>query len=59
MDAMGLMQFCQDIEHVDVDKSIHQFITLERNSQRIKREVGQHSEVYRRALEEPYEALYT
>jgi polysaccharide pyruvyl transferase WcaK-like protein len=59
MDAMGLTQFCQDIEHVDVDKLIHQFTTLERNSESIKGEVGQQSEVYRRALEDQYEALFT
>jgi polysaccharide pyruvyl transferase WcaK-like protein len=58
MNAMGLTQFCQDIEHVDVDKLIHQLTTLEENSESIKREVSRQSEVWRRALEDQYEALF-
>ncbi len=58
MNAMGLTQFCQDIEHVDVDKLIHQLTTLEKNSESIKREIGRQSEVYRRALEDQYEGLF-
>jgi polysaccharide pyruvyl transferase WcaK-like protein len=58
MNAMGLTQFCQDIEHVDVDKLIHQLTTLEENSEGIKREVSRQSELYRRALEDQYEALF-
>jgi polysaccharide pyruvyl transferase WcaK-like protein len=58
MNSMGLTQFCQDFEHVDVDKLIHQLTTLEESSETIKREVGRQAEVYRQALENQYEALF-
>lgn len=57
MNAMGLTQFCQDIEHVDVDKLIDQLTTLEENSESIKRQLERKAEIYRRALEEQYEGL--
>jgi polysaccharide pyruvyl transferase WcaK-like protein len=57
MSAMGFMQFRQDIQHVDVDKLIDQFTTLEANSEGIRRDLERKSEVYRRDLEAQYEVI--
>jgi len=58
MSAMGMTQFCQDIENVDVDKLIHQLATLEENADSIKRDLDRQSEVYRRHLGEQYEHIF-
>jgi len=54
MGAMGLTQFCQDIEHVDVNKLIDQLTALEDNAESIKHEGERRSQIYRSALEEQY-----
>ena len=37
MSGMGLTEFSQDIEHIDIDKLIGQFTTLEENAENLKR----------------------
>lgn len=58
MGAMGMGQFCQDIENVDVDKLIRQFTALEENTDSIQRDLSRQAEVYRRDLEIQYEHIF-
>ncbi len=58
MSAMGMTEFCQDIENVDVDKLIDQVTALEENAESIKCHLVLQSDLYRRKLEEQYEYIF-
>ena len=59
MKAMGMTEFCQDIENVDVDKLLYQFVTLENNLESIKCDLERQAELNRQELEEQYEYIST
>jgi polysaccharide pyruvyl transferase WcaK-like protein len=58
MKAMGMTQFRQDIENVDVNQLIEQLAALEESSKSIKCELERKSELYRGNLEEQYENIF-
>jgi len=58
MAALGLADFCQDIENIDVDKLIEQFTTIEQCAGILKPQIAQKAEVYRRALEVQYDRIF-
>ncbi len=58
MKAMGMTQFCQDIEKVDVDQLIDQLAALEVGAESIKCGLEQESKLYRAKLEEQYEHIF-
>jgi polysaccharide pyruvyl transferase WcaK-like protein len=58
MSAMGMTEFCQDIENVDVEKLIDQVTALEKNEESIKCRLEQQSDLYRSKLEEQYEYIF-
>lgn len=58
MSAMGMTQFCQDIENVEVDKLIGQLDAIEKGAESIKVALDEKMEVYRSSLEEQYERIF-
>jgi polysaccharide pyruvyl transferase WcaK-like protein len=58
MRAMGMTEFCQDIENVDVNKLIDQLAALEESAESIKCGLERKSELYRGNLEEQYECIF-
>jgi len=58
MNTVGLTQFCQDIEKIDVNKLIEQFTMLEANSDRIVRELRQNAESCQEDLEKQYRIIF-
>lgn len=58
MSAMGLNQFCQDIEHVHVNKLIDQFTALKENAAHFKCELDRKSDTYRQTLEQQYDDIF-
>jgi polysaccharide pyruvyl transferase WcaK-like protein len=58
MKAMGMKQFLQDIENVDVNKLIGQLAALEENAESIKCGLKRKSELYRANLEEQYGYIF-
>jgi len=58
MAGAGMAEFCQDIEHIDVDKLIAQVATLERNATNLKPQLEQKTETFRRDLDEQYDRIF-
>lgn len=58
MRAMGLMRFCHDIEHIDVNALIEQMMFLEEHIENIRCELVGKTEAYRAALDEQYAAIF-
>ncbi len=56
--GVGLTEFSQDIEHIDVDKLISQFMELERNAATLKPHLERRTEAYRKALDEQYDHIF-
>jgi polysaccharide pyruvyl transferase WcaK-like protein len=54
MDGVGLGDFCQDIEHIDVDDLIGKVISIQENAPGIKSRIATKVESYRAALDEQY-----
>lgn len=59
MAAVGLSEFCQDIEHVDVGTLIEQLRRLEEDSVKVTHGIQQVARQYQAALEEQYELIFT
>ena len=59
MRAMGLTRYCHDIEHIDVDALTEQLTFVEEDIESIKCDLDRKTEVYRAALDEQYEAIFT
>lgn len=59
MDAVGLTDFRQDIEKIDVEKMTEQFLALERTADAIKSQISQKADVYRLALDEQYSRIFS
>ena len=58
MSGVGLSEFCQDIEHIDTNKLIAQFIALQQNAENLKSQIEQKGEAYQVALDEQYEHIF-
>jgi polysaccharide pyruvyl transferase WcaK-like protein len=58
MRAMGLTRFCHDIEHIDVDALIEQLSFVEEHIESIRCDLDRTTEVYRKALDEQYDAIF-
>jgi polysaccharide pyruvyl transferase WcaK-like protein len=58
MSGVGLSEFCQDIEHIDTNKLIAQFISLQQNAENLKSQIEQKAEAYQAALDEQYEHIF-
>ena len=58
MSEMGLSEYCQDINHLDVDRLIEQFCELDKNAENLKPHIKQKTEEYRRALDEQYTVIF-
>ena len=58
MSEIGMSEFLQDIQNVDVAKLIDQLGTLEENVETIKCALEQKLELYRRNLEEQYKYIF-
>jgi polysaccharide pyruvyl transferase WcaK-like protein len=54
MSAMGLSEYCQDINHLDANRLIEQFCDLEKNAQKVRSWIKQKRDEFRRALDEQY-----
>ncbi len=58
MAGLGLENFCQDIENIDIDKLIEQFTVLEERAGILKQQIGQKAEAYRQALDDQYDHIF-
>jgi polysaccharide pyruvyl transferase WcaK-like protein len=59
MSAMGLSEFCQDIENIDIGKLDKQMTLLEENADNIKLRIEQKAEEYRKALDHQYNHIFS
>lgn len=59
MAGVGLAEYCQHIEHLDVKKLIDQFIALEENNAILKPFIEQRAEEFRRRLDEQYTVIFS
>jgi polysaccharide pyruvyl transferase WcaK-like protein len=57
MSALGLEAYCQDIENIDLERLTRQLAALETNADRLKLQINQKAEIYRRALDRQYEII--
>jgi len=57
MDALGLSEFCQDIENIDLNRLEKQFAAIEENLTSLRLQILQRSEQYRAALDRQYEEI--
>jgi polysaccharide pyruvyl transferase WcaK-like protein len=57
MASVGLGEFCQDIEHIDVDTLIEKVIVLEENASTTKQHIGREIISFRDALDEQYHRI--
>lgn len=57
MAETGLSQFCQGIESIDLEKMIHQFATLEEQSDCLKQQLQRKADACREALDEQYDRV--
>ena len=58
MAGLGLSDFCQDIENIDIVKLIEQFTTLEQCAGILMPQIAQKADAYRRALEVQYDRIF-
>jgi len=58
MAAVGLAEYCQDIDHLDVHKLVEQFVTLEGKTEILKPHIQQKTEEYRGVLDEQYRSIF-
>jgi polysaccharide pyruvyl transferase WcaK-like protein len=58
MAGVGLAEYCQPLDHLDVDRLIQQFVKIEKNANNIRPYVKQKTEEYRRALDEQYSFIF-
>jgi len=57
MTGVGLGEFCQNIEHIDVDELIRMVVRLRENAPGIKLQIAREIESYRIALDQQYEVM--
>jgi len=58
MAEVGLSEYCQDIDHLDIDRLIGQFCKLDKDAQSFAPQIRQKTEAYRRALDEQYAHIF-
>ena len=58
MAEVGLSEYCQDIDHLDIDRLIGQLCKLDRNAEIFAPQIRQKTEAYRRALDEQYAQIF-
>jgi len=58
MAEVGLAEFCQDIESIDLEKMIRQFATLEEHSNYLQQQLQRKAEACRVALDDQYERIF-
>jgi polysaccharide pyruvyl transferase WcaK-like protein len=58
MAGVGLAEYCQHIDHLDLDKLVEQFIELEKNVKNLRPCIKQKIEEYRNALDEQYAFIF-
>src|SRR6266851_2475477 len=56
--GVGLKEFSQHIEHIDLDELARQFMELEKNAEALKSRLAQRMEAYRKALDEQYDHIF-
>ncbi len=56
--GVGLKEFSQDIEHIDVGELARQFMELEKNAAALKSQLKLKTEAYRKALDEQYDHIF-
>jgi polysaccharide pyruvyl transferase WcaK-like protein len=58
MTDLGLKKFCQNMDELDIDKLIEQFMELENNAEKLMPNIQQKVGEYRRALDEQYTLIF-
>jgi polysaccharide pyruvyl transferase WcaK-like protein len=58
MSTVGLREFCQNIEYIDVDELIRQLVAIEENAAAVECSLENLSEVYRKNLEVQYKHIF-
>jgi polysaccharide pyruvyl transferase WcaK-like protein len=58
MSAMGLSEYCLDINHLKADKLIEQFRQMEKNAAPLKTMIGEKTEECRKALDDQYDLIF-
>lgn len=58
MDAMGLSEYCQDINYLGADRLIAQFCDLEKNASKLRSMISQKTEEFRTILDEQYNKIF-
>jgi polysaccharide pyruvyl transferase WcaK-like protein len=58
MSDLGITQFCQDIENIDVKNLVLQLAALETNADNLTGELARRTAGYREALEKQYEKIF-
>ena len=58
MSAMGLSEFCLDINDLKADRLIEKFCELEKNVHKIKPLISEKAKAFRGALDEQYERIF-
>jgi polysaccharide pyruvyl transferase WcaK-like protein len=58
MAEVGLVEYCQPIEHLDINRLVEQFITLKDNTTILKPYIKQQAKKYRGTLDEQYRLIF-
>lgn len=58
MAGFGLATYCQDIEHLDVDRLIGQLTALEKDAATLKSRMQRTTDTYRKALDNQYDRIF-
>jgi polysaccharide pyruvyl transferase WcaK-like protein len=58
MSAMGLSEYCLNINDLKADQLIERFCDLERNSDKIKRSIGEKTSQFRADLDQQYKIIF-
>jgi len=58
MSAMGMSEYCLDINDLESSNLIEKFCDLERNSDRIKSSITEEVRQFREALDRQYELIF-
>lgn len=59
MAAVGLGDYCQSIDTLDINRLVEQFLTLRHNTATLKPYIKQRTEEYRAALQDQYRFIFT
>jgi polysaccharide pyruvyl transferase WcaK-like protein len=58
MEGVGLAEYCQDIDDLDINKLIEQVKDLEKNADELKPYIKKRTEEYRRVLDRQYSVIF-